>query len=139
MFDANDLDNALRHALPLNAAKELARRAPSPWSSSLWFPWRRKDFSIGSPQPDRGQLRLTLDQRLFEMLQARYRQAVERLEATGHIEKAAFVLAELLNANEEAVSFLERHGRLRLAAESRRDAPASARSGDPAMVSGGRA
>jgi len=46
-----------------------------------------------------------------------YRQAFERLEARGRIEEAAFVLTELLASHAEAVSFLEKHGRLRLAAE----------------------
>jgi hypothetical protein len=41
----------------------------------------------------------------------------QRLEAQGRIEEAAFVLAELLRADAEAVAFLERHGRLKLAAE----------------------
>jgi len=39
------------------------------------------------------------------------------LEAQGRIAEAAFVLAELLRSNEEAVAFLERNGRLREAAE----------------------
>src|SRR5262249_3706532 len=41
----------------------------------------------------------------------------ERLEREGRIDEAAFVLAELLRESAEAVAFLERHGRLRLAAE----------------------
>jgi hypothetical protein len=46
-----------------------------------------------------------------------YRESFKRLEAQNRIEEAAFVLAELLRANEEAVAFLERHGKLKLAAE----------------------
>jgi len=34
-----------------------------------------------------------------------------------HIDEAAFVLAELLHADVEAIALLERHGRLRAAAE----------------------
>lgn len=56
-------------------------------------------------------------QDLYAELRALYRAAFQRLDAQGRIEQAAFVLAELLQANEEAVSYLERHGRLRLAAE----------------------
>ena len=41
----------------------------------------------------------------------------ERLEAQGRIEEATFVLAELLKNNAEAVDFLAKHGRYRLAAE----------------------
>jgi len=50
-------------------------------------------------------------------LRALYRRTFERLARAGQIERAAFVLAELLGANEEAVAFLEKHGLLRLAAE----------------------
>ncbi|RKG72998.1 hypothetical protein D7V88_37195, partial [Corallococcus terminator] len=63
---------------------------------------------------------------VFETLRQRYRDIFRRLEREGRIDEAAFVLAELLDAAEEAVSFLERHGRLRLAAElaEGRDLPA---------------
>lgn len=54
---------------------------------------------------------------LFEFLRQRYRAAFERLCEQGKIDEAAFVLAELLGADEEAVAFLERHGRYQLAAE----------------------
>lgn len=111
MFDSNDLDNALRHALPLSNELEAAlSRLP------LWTLLARKDFGI-SPARAGARTSLGLGGDLFSALQSRYRRAFERLEAAGEIEKAAFVLAELLNANEEAVQFLERHGRLRLAAE----------------------
>ncbi len=111
MFDENDLDNALRHAIPLSAELESALRP-----AALSVPFARTDLSI---VPNRGPAAtsLSLGGDLFEELRQRYRRAFERLTARGDIEKAAFVLAELLNANEEAVSFLERHGRLRLAAE----------------------
>ncbi len=39
------------------------------------------------------------------------------MEAQGRVEEAAFVLTELLASHAEAVSFLEKHGKLRLAAE----------------------
>ena len=54
---------------------------------------------------------------IYAALKARYRRAFERLRDQGDFEKAAFVLAELLHADEEAVSFLEKHDKLRLAAE----------------------
>ena len=111
MFDKGDLDSALLHAIPLSdeVAKELGPlplRTPSP----------RADLEIAASRHATGS-GLSLAPNLFELLRAKYRAAFERLAARGDIEKAAFVLAELLLANEEAVSFLERHGRLRLAAE----------------------
>ena len=66
---------------------------------------------------------------LYQDLEATYRTAFERLDARGEVEKAAFVLAELLRAHEEAVSYLERHSRLSLAAEM-----AEARGLSPSLV-----
>jgi hypothetical protein len=111
MFDENDLDNALRHALPLNAQIEAGRvRLP------FWTPSARKTLAI-NPRRAAAATALGLGGDLYQALRERYRRAFDRLAASGEIEKAAFVLAELLNANEEAVQFLERHKRLRLAAE----------------------
>jgi MoxR-vWA-beta-propeller ternary system domain bpX6 len=111
MFDENDLDNALRHALPLNAQIQAGlARLP------FWTPSARKNLSI-NPQRRADAAVLGLNGDLYKVLQERYRRAFDRLTARGEIEKAAFVLTELLNANEEAVQFLERHKRLRLAAE----------------------
>ena len=111
MFEEGDLDSALLHAIPLSdeVAKDLA---PLP----LRTPGPRADLEIAASRFVSGS-GLSLAPDLFELLRAKYRAAFERLAARGDIEKAAFVLAELLFANEEAVSFLERHGRLRLAAE----------------------
>ncbi|HET8723887.1 MAG TPA: hypothetical protein VFM53_06735, partial [Anaeromyxobacteraceae bacterium] len=53
---------------------------------------------------------------LLFALEARYRRAFQRLEQLGRHDEAAFVLAELLRSEEEAVAYLERHGRLRQAA-----------------------
>jgi MoxR-vWA-beta-propeller ternary system domain bpX6 len=111
MFDENDLDNALRHAMPLNAEIQAGlARLP------FWTPSPRASLSI-NPQRTGAKTALGLSGDFYKLLQERYRRAFEHLEAAGQIEKAAFVLAELLNANEEAVQFLERHKRLRLAAE----------------------
>lgn len=113
MFDDNQLDDALRHAIPLGAsaskreAVQPALRPPAPRSSLDIEPGRKG----GAP---RG---ISVGDELFETLRKRYRAAFERLLALGEIEKAAFVLAELLHEDEEAVQFLERYQRLRLAAE----------------------
>jgi hypothetical protein len=111
MFDANDLDAALRHAIPLNADIEAASKG-----LPLWTPRARKNLTISQKGLASG-TSLNLELSFFEMLRIRYRRAFERLSAAGEIEKAAFVLAELLNAAGEAVDFLERHRRFHLAAE----------------------
>lgn len=122
MFDDNQLDDALRHAIPLGATAgedehvQPALRPPAPRSSLDIEPGRKG----GAP---RG---ISVGDELFETLRKHYRAAFERLLARGELEKAAFVLAELLHEDEEAVQFLERHQRLRLAAElaeARRLAP----------------
>jgi hypothetical protein len=109
MFEQGDLQEALRHAIPLSAGEALRGlplRPPSP----------RPDLRIRPGKP-RNRHSVNLAPDLYTELQRIYRQAFHRLEAQDRVEEAAFLLAEVLHANEEAVAFLERHGRLRLAAE----------------------
>ncbi len=110
MFEQGNLDEALRYAIPLGEEKlsEQARIA-------LGLPGPRESLTI---QPQRGAgSTFGGGQEVFAALKERYRAAFKRLEREGRIDEAAFVLTELLGAHEEAVSFLEKHGRLRLAAE----------------------
>ncbi|APR84267.1 Hypothetical protein A7982_09616 [Minicystis rosea] len=109
MLDRGDLDAALRHAIPLGGGEE-------PSSPMLGAPSPRSDLSIslGSSGPGTA---MFAAKELHEHLCDRYRRMFERLEREGRIDEAAFVLAELLRESAEAVAFLERHGRLRLAAE----------------------
>ncbi|HEX5719147.1 MAG TPA: bpX6 domain-containing protein, partial [Thermoanaerobaculia bacterium] len=109
LFEDGDLREALRFAIPLageagEALRALPLRLPSP----------RRDLEL-RPESSRPALHLAPD--LHAELQRIYRSAFDRLEAQGRIEEAAFLLAEVLNAHEEAVAFLERHGSLWLAAE----------------------
>ncbi|MCP3168009.1 bpX6 domain-containing protein [Myxococcus qinghaiensis] len=110
MFEGGDLHEALRHAIPLGGSVNANTRE-----------------ALGLPGP-REELKLQLGPRgpattfaggdaLFEALRQRYRAALQRFEREGRIDEAAFVLSELLGAHEEAVAFLERHGRFKLAAE----------------------
>ncbi|MFN8003699.1 MAG: bpX6 domain-containing protein [Acidobacteriota bacterium] len=111
MFESGDVDAALRHAIPLSSMQDLE---PKPHSFGALSP--RDGLSI-TPQQVGATSGLNFGEELYEHLRRLYRAAFDRLVAQGRIEEAAFVLAELLQANEEAVSFLERHGKLRLAAE----------------------
>jgi hypothetical protein len=111
MFEEGDLASALRHAIPLDSGKG---GEPSPPSLSL--PTPRRELRIGAGGEGSGSA-ILLEESLFARLRRLYRAAFERLEREGRIEEAAFVLAELLHQSEEAVAFLERHGKLRLAAE----------------------
>jgi hypothetical protein len=109
-FEDGDFDAALKRAIPLGRdgqiAQLLAWTTPSPRTSL-------EISRFGSNT----QSALGLGQELFSSLEQLYRDAYERLTAAGRIDEAAFVLADLLCAAEEAVAFLERHGRLQLAAE----------------------
>jgi hypothetical protein len=111
MLDAQDYDNALRNAVPLSDEVASALRPPP-----LGLPAARADLAIRTGPRVAGTA-LNLGSEVFELLRQRYRRAFERLDTMGDVEKAAFVLAELLNAAEEAVSYLERHRRFKLAAE----------------------
>lgn len=110
MFERGDLNEALKHAIPFGELSSLNERlalgVPTPRASLSILPWQRKSSrTIG------------LGDDVMALLYQLYRAAFNRLEAQNRIEEAAFVLAELLRANEEAVAFLERHGKLKLAAE----------------------
>ena len=108
MLERGDYEEALRRAIPLGSATE--RPAPP----TLGLPSRRHDLAI-SPTTTRASSSVVID--AHEILRRAYRAAFERLVKQRRIDEAAFVLAELLHADEEAVSFLETHGRLVLAAQ----------------------
>ncbi|HEU4407213.1 MAG TPA: bpX6 domain-containing protein [Polyangiaceae bacterium] len=110
MFDEGDLDQALRHAIPLSD------KPGGGGPPALGVPQPRADLTIGLGELGRGPA-LRFSENLFDHLRRLYRQAFERLDAQGRHQEAAFVLAELLRQSEEAVSYLERKGELRLAAE----------------------
>lgn len=119
MLDRGDLGEALRHAIPLGGGTE------EPVGPMLGVPSPRSDLSI-SLAARRSSAAMFGTPDLYDHLRRKYRAAFERLSREGRIDEAAFVLAELLHEAQEAVAFLERHGRLRLAAElaeARRMAP----------------
>jgi len=111
MFERGDIREALRYAIPLGGAEAAALRGVP-----LRLPARRHELAV-KPGSSASWSVMQMAPDLYGELQRLYRGAFERMEAQGNIEEAAFVLAEVLNAHEEAVAFLERHGRLRLAAE----------------------
>lgn len=108
LLDQGDMQEALRHAIPLDAGRPADRPAfgaPRP-RSSLEIGLQR-EVSIG----------IGLDPRLQEHLRATYRRTFERLEREGKVDEAAYVLAELLKCHAEAVDYLERKQRLQQAAQ----------------------
>lgn len=124
MLQSGDVNEGLRHAIPLSAAQELAANP-------------RRLFGVLRPRaglqidPNRpgASWSIGMGPDIFNYLRNLYQQTFQRLDAQGRTEEAAFVLAELLAQYAEAVSYLEKHGRLKLPAEI-----AEARSLDPALA-----
>jgi hypothetical protein len=110
MFEQGNLDEALRYAIPLG------KGMTEPARIALGLPGPRENLAIQPGRRGAGSI-FGGGQEVFEALRERYRAAFKRLEREGRIDEAAFVLTELLGEHEEAVSFLEKHGRLKLAAE----------------------
>jgi hypothetical protein len=109
LFERGDLREALRHAIPLGVKGGDALPA-------LRGLGARDELRI-QPDVTQASSAVLLEGSGFEFLRRLYRQAFERLVREERIEEAAFTLAELLRSDEEAVAFLERHGRPKLAAE----------------------
>jgi hypothetical protein len=111
-FEEGDLDAALRHAIPIDGRLD----DPGALGPALTMPSPRGDLAIRLVEARASRL-LGVGPELQALLRQTYRRAHERLAAAGRVSEAAFVLTELLHANEEAVAFLEAHGEPRLAAE----------------------
>jgi hypothetical protein len=108
-FAEGDFDEALRRAIPLSGG--------GPDAGPLLGPPRpRADLRIPLAPPGPAPV-LGLGPTVTGALARVYRQAAARLERTGRIGEAAFVLAELLGDVAGAVELLETHGLLRPAAE----------------------
>jgi hypothetical protein len=109
LFEDGNWEEALKHAIPLDSLNtEPARPAfgtPSP----------RADLTIRAP--NRLAASIGLGNELEQHLRQTYRRTFERLDRDGRIDEAVFVLAELLKSGAEAVTYLERKGRLEQAAE----------------------
>lgn len=109
MFDEGDLLEALRHALPLGEGPG------GTLGQGFGMPGPRHDLALRAQHG--ASIGVNLGEAAEAHLRRRYRQAFERLDRQGRIDEAAFVLGELLNARQECLDYLERHGRTRQAAE----------------------
>ncbi|MDN6860379.1 bpX6 domain-containing protein [Pseudomonas sp. CAN2814] len=108
MFENGDLQEALRHAIPLGGEFSGGEQA-------FGTPGRRQELTVSG---ERGAGRsMMFEADLQTHLKQIYRHSFERLDREGRIEEAVFVLAELLQVRQEALDYLEKHGRLKQAAE----------------------
>lgn len=108
MFDDGDLEQALRHAIPLGGDAQSLGQA-------FGTPGPRNDLSLSGSLGQNSSISLGND---FEAhLRQLYRKTYEKLDREGRIDEAVFVLAELLQARQEALDYLEKHQRHAQAAE----------------------
>ncbi|WP_398498536.1 bpX6 domain-containing protein [Variovorax sp.] len=111
MFDDGDLMEALRHAIPLGGEGNDAFDG----GQAFGTPGRRDSLSLSGALGPRSSIYLGHD---FEThLRQLYRRSFEKLDREGRIDEAVFVLAELLQSRQEALDYLEKHGRALQAAE----------------------
>lgn len=108
LFDEGDLGEALRHALPIDSTG-------ASLGQSFSAPGRRQDLRLGGAGD--ASVNLNLGPEMQQHLREMYRKTFERLDRQGRIDEAVFVLGELLNARQECLDYLERHGRHAQAAE----------------------
>lgn len=111
MFEAGDLHNALRHAIPFSSGPN------GPRPPRLGAPTPRAELELRAAAAPESSSSYHLRDELFERFKALYRQAAADLERQGHIEEAAYALIELLGEVEEGIALLERHGLYALAAQ----------------------
>lgn len=108
MFEKGDLDEALRNALPLDSLRQSLGQA-------FGAPQRRSSLQISGRIGTATNINLGHD--LQQHLRQLYRASFDKLDRQGRIDEALFVLAELLNARQEAIDYLVKHGRHAQAAE----------------------
>ena len=108
MFEDGDFEEALRHAIPLGAEQHSGEQ-------SFGTPQRRTDLSIS--RHSTLARAMVLEHDIETDLRRIYRQTFERLDRQQRIEEAVFVLAELLKVRDEALDYLEKHGREQQAAD----------------------
>lgn len=108
-FDRGDTLEALRHAVPIDGD------GLGSLGQAFGTPQRRQDLRIGGQRSAGASI--GADEDFREQLRKRYRNAFERLDRQGKIDEAVFVLAELLNARQEALDYLLKHQRAAQAAE----------------------
>jgi hypothetical protein len=108
MFDEGKLDEALRHAIPLGGDQ-------ASLGQSFGLLKARDQLSLQRQQ--RATTAIGLGDDIETHLRKLYRHSFEQLDRQGRIDEAVFILAELLRARQEALDYLEKHGRFEQAAE----------------------
>ncbi len=108
LFETGQVEEALRHAISLGDEG-------GSLGQSFGTPSARKELSLSrSIGPGAG---IHLGQQMEDYLRRLYRNTFEKLDRAGRVNEAMFVLAELLQSRQEALDYMEKHGRFSEAAE----------------------
>lgn len=108
LLDQGDVQEALRHAIPLDSLSPARRPA---------FGTPRPRTSLEISGPGQAGTAISIGGELEQYLRGTYRATFERLDRQGRIDEATYVLAELLKCGGEAVDYLEKKGRIKQAAQ----------------------
>ncbi len=112
MFEQGDLEQALKHAIPLADLRDAVERQ----KSALGTPGARNNLDIPlQRQQNSSAIGLSDDSEHF--LRQLYERHFRQLDRQGRYREAGFILAELLKAYDRAVDYLEQRGEKRMAAE----------------------
>jgi len=112
-FQDGNLEEALKRAIPIGSMKDALDSIDHPFTGRFM---PRSELSI-SLQQSQGGRSISLDEQVLEMLKHTYQKAFEKLDAEGRIEEAAFVLVDLLQEIDQAISYLEKHKKYLMAAQ----------------------
>ena len=112
MFEQGDLEQALKHAIPLSDLRDALERQ----NSALGTPRARDNLDINF-QRQRSQSAIGLSDDSESYLRQLYERNFRRLNRLGRHREAGFVLAELLKEYDRAVDYLEQKGETVMAAE----------------------
>lgn len=114
LFEQNNLQDALKHAIPLADMNNLFQAEEPP---AFFGKFSARDHLDISTQRNAKGSSVSIGEAYEDLLRRTYRQAFHKLDRQKKHKDAAFVLAELLREIDEAVNYLEKHQQYTLAAE----------------------
>lgn len=110
MFEQNNLDEALRHAIPMGGQHDVSL------GQNMGMLRPRQHLQLSAGRASYGQM-IGVDDRLQRYMTELYEKAFAQYDRLGAIDKAVYVLAELLNQRQRALDYLETHKRYAQAAD----------------------
>jgi hypothetical protein len=108
LFEAGDVEEALRHAISLGSGGDSLGHA-------FGTPTARKDLALSHSLKAGSSIHIGHE--MEDYLLRLYRNTFEKLDRAGRVSEATFVLAELLQNRQEALDYMEKQGQFSEAAE----------------------